>query len=52
MTGSCGRWCFRPLVFPAMGTGFGQLEFDEGARQMAVAYAHYLRPPATRRGTG
>jgi O-acetyl-ADP-ribose deacetylase (regulator of RNase III) len=35
----------RTLVFPAMGTGFGQLEFDEAARQMAVAYTHYLRPP-------
>jgi O-acetyl-ADP-ribose deacetylase (regulator of RNase III) len=35
----------RTLVFPAMGTGFGQLPFDEAARQMAVAYAHYLRPP-------
>ena len=36
----------KTLVFPAMGTGFGQMEFDESARQMAVAYAHYLRPPA------
>jgi O-acetyl-ADP-ribose deacetylase (regulator of RNase III) len=35
----------RTLVFPAMGTGFGQVTFDEAARQMAVAYAHYLRPP-------
>ncbi|PRP93653.1 macro domain-containing protein [Enhygromyxa salina] len=32
------------VVFPAMGTGFGQVSFDEAARQMAVAYRHYLRP--------
>ena len=32
-------------VFPAMGTGFGGVAFDEAARQMAVAYRHYLEPP-------
>jgi O-acetyl-ADP-ribose deacetylase (regulator of RNase III) len=32
-------------VFPAMGTGFGGVPFDEAARQMAVAYRHYLEPP-------
>ena len=31
---------------PAFGTGFGQMPFDEAARQMAVAYQHYLNPPA------
>jgi O-acetyl-ADP-ribose deacetylase (regulator of RNase III) len=33
------------LAFPAMGTGFGGVPFDEAARQMAVAYRHYLEPP-------
>lgn len=32
-------------AFPAMGTGFGGVSFDEAARQMAVAYQHYLNPP-------
>ncbi len=32
-------------AFPAMGTGFGGIPFDEAARQMAVAYRHYLEPP-------
>jgi O-acetyl-ADP-ribose deacetylase (regulator of RNase III) len=33
------------VAFPAMGTGFGGVPFDEAARQMAVAYRHYLEPP-------
>lgn len=33
------------VVLPAMGTGFGQVSHTESARQMAVAYRHYLRPP-------
>lgn len=32
-------------AFPAMGTGFGGVPGDEAARQMAVAYRHYLEPP-------
>ena len=32
-------------AFPAMGTGFGGVPFDEAARQMAAAYRHYLEPP-------
>jgi O-acetyl-ADP-ribose deacetylase (regulator of RNase III) len=32
-------------AFPAMGTGFGGVPFDEAARQMAAAYRHYLVPP-------
>ena len=32
-------------AFPAMGTGFGSVSFDEAARQMAAAYKHYLTPP-------
>lgn len=32
-------------AFPAMGTGFGGVSFDEAARQMAVAYRYYLEPP-------
>jgi O-acetyl-ADP-ribose deacetylase (regulator of RNase III) len=33
------------LAFPAMGTGFGGVHFDEAARQMAAAYRHYREPP-------
>lgn len=33
------------VMLPAMGTGYGGVSFDEAARQMAVAYRHYLRPP-------
>ncbi|MBN1911913.1 MAG: macro domain-containing protein [Pirellulales bacterium] len=33
------------VVFPAMGCGFGGMTFNESARQMAVAYRHYLHPP-------
>jgi O-acetyl-ADP-ribose deacetylase (regulator of RNase III) len=33
------------VAFPAMGTGFGRMPFDEAARQMAAAYRHYLNPP-------
>ena len=33
------------VVFPAMGAGFGGVPFTEVARQMSVAYRHYLQPP-------
>jgi O-acetyl-ADP-ribose deacetylase (regulator of RNase III) len=33
------------VAFPAMGTGFGDVPFDEAARQMAAAYRHYVHPP-------
>ena len=33
------------IAFPAMGTGFGGMSFDESARQIAAAYRHYLSPP-------
>lgn len=33
------------VAFPAMGTGFGGVPFDEAARQMAAAYRNYLSPP-------
>ena len=33
------------VVMPAMGSGFGGISFSECARQMAVAYRHYLNPP-------
>jgi O-acetyl-ADP-ribose deacetylase (regulator of RNase III) len=33
------------VAFPAMGTGFGGVPFSEAARQMAVAYRHFLEPP-------
>jgi O-acetyl-ADP-ribose deacetylase (regulator of RNase III) len=32
-------------AFPALGTGFGGVPFSEAARQMAVAYRHFLEPP-------
>ena len=35
----------KSVVFPAMGAGFGGVPFTEVARQMAVAYRHYLNPP-------
>lgn len=33
------------VALPAMGTGFGGMAFEEAARQMAVAYRHFLEPP-------
>ncbi|WP_404309801.1 macro domain-containing protein [Neorhodopirellula lusitana] len=33
------------IAFPAFGAGFGGVPFDEVARQMSVAYRHYLNPP-------
>src|SRR6185437_1551655 len=33
------------IGMPAMGTGFGRMEFDEAAKQMAAAYRHALNPP-------
>lgn len=33
------------VVFPAMGAGFGGVPYTEVARQMSVAYRHYLNPP-------
>ncbi|MDY3554840.1 macro domain-containing protein [Gemmata sp. JC717] len=33
------------VAFPAMGTGFGGVPFDEAARQMAAAWRNYLDPP-------
>ncbi|MDB4766704.1 macro domain-containing protein [bacterium] len=35
----------KSVVFPAFGNGFGGVECSEVARQMAVAYRHYLSPP-------
>lgn len=35
----------KSVAFPGMGAGFGNVPFSEVARQMAAAYAHYLRPP-------
>jgi O-acetyl-ADP-ribose deacetylase (regulator of RNase III) len=32
-------------AFPALGTGFGGVPFDEAARQMAAAYRHFREPP-------
>lgn len=33
------------VALPAMGTGFGGMPYSEAARQMAVAYRHFLEPP-------
>ncbi|MBY0458922.1 MAG: macro domain-containing protein [Gemmataceae bacterium] len=33
------------VAFPAMGTGFGGVPFDEAARQMAAAWRSYCEPP-------
>ena len=33
------------VAFPAMGAGFGGVPYSEVARQMSVAYRHYLHPP-------
>lgn len=33
------------VAFPAMGAGYGGVPYSEVARQMAVAYRHYLSPP-------
>jgi len=40
-----GEQPIETLAFPAFGTGFGGVPFDEAARQMAAAYRHYLEPP-------
>lgn len=40
-----GEEAIGTVAFPAMGTGFGGVPFDEAARQMAAAYRHYLNPP-------
>lgn len=40
-----GKQPIEVLAFPAMGTGFGGMPFDEAARQMAAAYQHSLHPP-------
>jgi O-acetyl-ADP-ribose deacetylase (regulator of RNase III) len=42
---SYSKAAIETVAFPAMGTGFGGMEFDEAARQMAAAYRHYLNPP-------
>lgn len=33
------------VVCPGLGTGIGGIPYSEAARQMAVAYDHYLYPP-------
>jgi len=33
------------VVCPGLGTGYGRVPFREAARQMSVAYKHYLEPP-------
>ncbi len=40
-----GRRRIGTVVVPAMGTGFGDVPFDEAARQMAVAWRHFHDPP-------
>lgn len=43
---AAGQEPIETVGLPAFGTGFGQVPFHEAARQMAVAYEHYLHPPA------
>lgn len=33
------------VACPGLGTGYGAMPFNEAARQMALAYKHYLNPP-------
>lgn len=33
------------VALPAMGCGFGGMDYAESGRQMAAAYRHYLSPP-------
>lgn len=33
------------VACPGLGTGYGQMPFTEAAKQMALAYKHYLNPP-------
>ena len=40
-----GHPSIETVAFPAMGAGFGGVPYTEVARQMAVAYRHYLNPP-------
>jgi O-acetyl-ADP-ribose deacetylase (regulator of RNase III) len=35
----------RSVVCPGLGTGIGQVPSSEAARQMAIAYDHFLHPP-------
>lgn len=35
----------RSIACPGLGTGIGQVPYGEAARQMAVAYEHFLYPP-------
>ena len=35
----------RRIACPGLGTGIGRVPHDEAARQMAVAYEHFLYPP-------
>jgi O-acetyl-ADP-ribose deacetylase (regulator of RNase III) len=43
---AAGNEPIETVAFPAFGTGFGRMTFGEAARQMAVAYEHFLHPPA------
>lgn len=40
-----GQPRIKVVALPAMGTGFGRVPYSEAARQMAVAYRHFLDPP-------
>jgi O-acetyl-ADP-ribose deacetylase (regulator of RNase III) len=33
------------IACPGLGTGIGQMPYTEAARQMALAYNHFLYPP-------
>jgi O-acetyl-ADP-ribose deacetylase (regulator of RNase III) len=34
------------LACPGLGTATGRMQFDEAARQMALAYTNFLNPPS------
>lgn len=36
----------RLIACPGLGTATGRMDFDEAARQMALAYTNFLNPPA------
>jgi len=35
------------VACPGLGTGVGKMHHDEAARQMSLAYRHYLKPIKT-----
>ncbi|MEM7657348.1 MAG: macro domain-containing protein [Bacteroidota bacterium] len=40
-----GKATIQKVLCPGLGTATGRMPFEEAARQMAVAYEYFLRPP-------